>query len=386
MRNRLPVNRWLVTSILVGLLSAGVVGSARPDDGSPGPSGPRYPVVVHRGAALPPPSSQSKAVPLVLALHPSGGSPQGFEATSGLDRVADQYGFVVAYLSARQPTSPAWTSSDLQENLAYVSAEIKQLVLDQNVDPNRVYVTGFSAGATMAFFIGCQLSSQVAGIAVVSGYMRFSDQCTVSHPLSQLLVIGSRERVDGTAVLLSADQVATKWRGLNGCTSASSQAQSGPVSETSWSTCDDKSGVGLDVIAGGTHVWPGGPLATGPDAAFDAAQAVWSFFAAHPGPAGGTIPSATLSRLTVQRSGLRRTIALRFAVDEKSVSLTATLKRAGRVVVTKRGVLSRSTQAPLTLTVPPSKVSGRCSLSLVLSDRYGRKRTLVKSLLLPRAG
>ncbi len=222
---------------------------------------------------------------MVLALHASGGDPASFESVSGLDAVANQHGFVVAYLGSLEPASPAWTLVDMKANLAYISAETKRLIASENIDPRRVYVTGFSAGATMAFFVGCELSSQVDGIAPVSGAMRVSDPCQLSHPVSELLVIGTDDAIpfNGTARLLSAAAVTAKWRAMDGCARESSSAAQGPVAEQTSNRCRGASGVGLYVIPGGTHQWPGAKGEAGPDAGFDAAQAVWSFFAAHPG-------------------------------------------------------------------------------------------------------
>jgi polyhydroxybutyrate depolymerase len=242
-------------------------------------AGTRPHPVVHRPVGL----SRSKPVPLVIALHASGGYPATFEATSGLDAVADRHGFVVAYLGSLAPASPAWLLIDMPQNLAYISAEIESLTASQNIDPRRVYVTGFSAGATMAFFVGCRLSRQVDAIAAVSGAMRFTDLCRISHPVSELEVIGTKDAIpiDGTARLLSDAQVAARWRALDGCTPRSTTVLRGPTEEREWGQCKSASGVALDVVHGGTHQWPA-PAASGTDSQFPAAQAAWAFFAAHP--------------------------------------------------------------------------------------------------------
>jgi polyhydroxybutyrate depolymerase len=389
---RTPKPSYLRVSVLLGLLALfGGTAALRPgpgltDDGHPGSNGPRYPVVVHRGASLAPPAS-SPRVPLVIALHASGGSPQGFEKVSGLDAVADEHGFVVAYLSAPTPTAPAWRASDMPSNLAYVSNEIRLLEADQNIDPGRVYVTGFSAGATMAFFVGCQLSKQVDGIAVVSGAMRFTDICKLAHPVSQLLVIGTRDGIpiNGSPVLLSADQVAARWRTLNSCAASSDQTHAGPVTETVWSACDDGSAAALDVVEGGTHIWPGTTAATGSDAKFNAAEAVWSFFATYPGATSAQAPSASLSHVAVHRTGSTRTLALRFDLREAHVNLLATLRRSGRVTLSRRVSLTRPTQSSAVLPLPKKATGGRYSLTLALSDAYGRRASLVRAVTVPRA-
>jgi polyhydroxybutyrate depolymerase len=242
--------------------------------------GSRPAPIVYRPSNL----SLSQPVALVVALHGSGGSPSTFETATGLDSVANRHGFVVAYLGSPQPTAPAWRGVELSRNLAYISSEIKSLRAAENIDPKRVYVTGFSAGATMAFFVGCRLSGQVDGIAPVSGAMRFTDRCHLSHPVSELEIIGTSDAIpiNGSARLLSAAQVAARWRALDRCSSRPRSAAMGPVHADSWNRCRGGSAVALYAIKGGTHQWPG-PGAEGPDSRLPAAQAVWAFFTAHPG-------------------------------------------------------------------------------------------------------
>lgn len=335
-------------------------------------TGPRLPVIVHRGTTLPPPA-QSKPVPLVIALHESGGNPQEFEQSTGLDAAADKHGFVVAYLADLAPASPAWTLVNMPANLAYVSSEITQLTAQQNIDPKRVYVTGFSAGATMTFFVGCQLSSQVDGIAVASGAMRFSDPCKLAHPVSELLFIGTNDAIplNGSAVLLSAAQVAARWRGLDSCTAQSSSSTAGPVTQTVWNSCDDSAGVELDVTAGGTHQWPA-----------NGAERVWAFFAAHPGMSA-TAPSAALSSVAVHRSRAKLSVQAAFSVGEAQVALRVTVKRGGHTVTSKAFTLARSTHQAVVLQLPAKAAGGRYSLSLALMDSYGRRLTAVRSVTVP---
>ena len=124
-------------TLVLGAVDASVARTA----GGKLATGPRFPAIVHRGTSLPP-QAQSKPVPLVIALHESGGNPQEFEQSTGLDAAADKHGFVVAYIGDLAPGSPAWTLVNMPTNLAYVSSEITQLTAQQNIDPTRVYVTG----------------------------------------------------------------------------------------------------------------------------------------------------------------------------------------------------------------------------------------------------
>ncbi len=346
-------------------------------DSRPAP-GPRPAPIIHRPSNL----SRAAAVPLVIALHPSGSSPAGFEAQSGLDRVADARGFVVAYLGSPTPT-PMWRLADMPRNLAYVSSEIGSLTVSEHIDPTRVYVTGFSAGATMSYFVGCQLSAQVDGIAPVSGAMRFADPCSVSHPVSELEVIGTTDAIpiNGSPVLLSAAQIAARWRAFDGCAGAPSASTAGLVSQQAWNQCNDASGVDEYVIQGGKHVWPS-PRVTGPDGQLDAAQAIWSFFAQHPGTSP-TIASARLASLRVRGGPARELRATLSTGDPARVRLRL-LTRAGRQLAAKNFNVARTASVDLRLPVPRRIGRGRYSVSVELTDSYGRRLTIVRSVRLPR--
>jgi polyhydroxybutyrate depolymerase len=229
---------------------------------------------------LPPHWRRGQQAPLVIALHPSGSSPAGFEAQSGWDRVADQHRFIVAYLGSARP---AWKSPS---NVGYISAQIDRLRATYNVDPRRVYVTGFSAGAYISYFVGCRLGAKVAGIAAVSAGMR-RQRCRPARPVSELTIIGSQDIIplSGTARFPAPAAVTARWRSLDHCPNTPPNTSVvGPVTERTWRSCVAGSAVGYYLIQGGTHTYPSsqGPPSAGPDARFNASEAIWAFFDAHP--------------------------------------------------------------------------------------------------------
>lgn len=228
---------------------------------------------------LPPNWSATRRLPLVIALHPSGGDPAGFEMNSGWDAVADQHDFIVAYLGS---AAPAWKYTS---NVAYIAAQIRSLISHYDVDPHRVYVTGFSAGAYISYFVGCRLSGTVAAIAPVSGVM-VAQHCKPAHPVSELTIIGTHDIIPlaGTPRFPAPAKVTALWRRLDRCPAGKPKVVvTGPVTEQTWRSCAGGSAVGFYVINGGVHAYPGAPgLPTGsPSAQYQASEAVWSFFAAH---------------------------------------------------------------------------------------------------------
>ena len=251
--------------------------SASTNSDTPSSTGPRPAPIVYR----PPGLSRSGAVPLVVALHASGGTPALFEARTGWDQVANKHGFVVAYLGS---AAPAWKDSS---NVNYIGSMIRRIKRSQHIDPRRVFVTGFSAGGYISFEVACRLSGLVAAVAPVSGIM-VPQTCKPPHPVSMLSIFGTKDIIplNGTARFPSVYAVAAHWRKLDSCGSsrASRVQQVGPTREQLWSPCASGAAVGLDIINGGRHIYPGAPQAApgSPDASFHASPAIWAFFAAHP--------------------------------------------------------------------------------------------------------
>jgi polyhydroxybutyrate depolymerase len=245
-------------------------------------SGQRPPPIIYR----PPGLSFSKRVPLVLAMHGSGGNAQGMEGQTKLEELAAQKGFVLVIPDSA--TDPPWQDPG---DISYIAGLLARVDKSQNIDRRRQYVTGFSAGGREAYAVACRLSRQIAAVAVVSSALRGS--CTTSHPVSELLIYGSQESslANGNPAtgFPSGAQITAHWRQINRCKSASPSAakQVGPVVQTTWKSCAGGSGVSLYVVQGGTHFWPGQNGATGPDAPgqYSASNAIWAFFAAHPAAA-----------------------------------------------------------------------------------------------------
>lgn len=358
-------------------------GSASSADNSTiaAPPGPRPAPIVHRPANL----SYSQKVPLLIGLHGLGGSPLSLERGTLFDQLADQHGFVVAYLGSDNQAHP-WSPHG--DDLQYVSSMITQLTKSQNIDPNRVYVTGFSAGAAFTYIVGCKLSSQVAGIAPVSAVMNtvVTAPCALAHPVSVLTIIGSRDgAINGFAPrVLSAAQTAATWRAKNSCPSSqpSYTGQSGSAREQVWGSCADGSAVGLYVIQGGTHIWPGDAefhlSPSTPDGQFRASPAIWAFLSQH---AAGTTLTASLSSVRVKRVKRTSEVVANFRLGEPMIA--ACILALGRSRKVSRALQARRAgKARAVLVLPKGTKPGRRLLTCVLQDRYGRRLTLKRKVQL----
>jgi polyhydroxybutyrate depolymerase len=91
------------------------------------------------------------------------------EAMTGLDSVAARRGFIVAYPSALNAQKWQLNDHDGDDDVNHVRRLIDELDSTTCADADRVYLTGFSNGASFAFRAGCDLVDKVAAIAPVSG-------------------------------------------------------------------------------------------------------------------------------------------------------------------------------------------------------------------------
>jgi polyhydroxybutyrate depolymerase len=370
-------------AIAAGALIAGCGSRGRElgagDTGSTTGTGPRPAPIIHRGAGL----SFSQKVPLLISLPGLGGTPTNMERGTRFDQLADRYGFVVAYLASDNQQHP-WSPGG--DDLPYVSSMIDQLTQSQNIDPSRVYVTGFSAGAAFTYIVGCKLSSKVAAIAPVSAVMntRVTAPCTIPHPISVLTIMGSRDGAYGGVppYVLSATQTAAAWQAKDQCPANYHQAQVGSAAQRTWTGCVDGSAVGLYTIIGGTHIWPGDPSfnlpPSNPDAQFDASPAIWAFVSQYRVKHG---VSARLLSYGVRAPKHARQVVARFRLGEL-VTLSFALL-AGRNLVTWRLFRLGAGSARPVLAVPRKIRAGRYRLVFTLTDAYDRTSTFRKRVRIP---
>lgn len=363
--------------IVAGLVSSGVVAVA--DTGTTPPTnttppGARPAPIIYRPAGL----SYAQKVPLVVPLYGSGCAqpPQCMEGLTHFEAVAQEHGFVVAYPGSALVGGTPWASSD---DVQYIGSLIDQVTASQNIDPTRVYVVGFSAGGRFAYQLGCLLSSRLTAIAIVGSVQR-PYACPLSHPVSELTLMGSQEAINGVPSrgIPSSFTVAGWWRLRDGCTGQVQDASQGPVSEQNWGPCVDGSTVSLYIVQGGNHTWPGccGLPASDPDSQYNASEGIWSFFASH---ATGSLTQASAKLLAVRFAvlgGFRRRLLSSFDLGE-SVTVKQMLNAHGRTLASATTTLQPGAQV-LIFGVPRKVKRGSYSLSLDVTDNYGRTLHVVR--------
>jgi polyhydroxybutyrate depolymerase len=250
------------------------------------------------------PASANARPALVVMLHGGFGSGAEAESAYGWDELASARGFVVAYPDG---VARAWNAGrccgrpyeQKIDDVAFLTAVIRDAEARDGVDPRRVYVTGMSNGAIMAYRLACEAPIPIAAIGPVAGDLEVA--CAAPRaPVSVLAIHGTADqnvpiggglgtkgftRTEHTSLAASL----AKWRAIDRCVAPSGSRQGALATERS--SCAAGTDVDAVTIEGAGHQWPGSkpPRAAAvrllgldqPSTALDATGALWSFFERH---------------------------------------------------------------------------------------------------------
>ncbi|HLW67481.1 MAG TPA: PHB depolymerase family esterase [Gemmataceae bacterium] len=256
-----------------------------------------------------PAGMSTDAWPVVLMLHGAGGTSPWMLLETRWNEEAEREKFVVVLPDATlpQPDMPlqffknprvwndgsglppaSWVQAD---DVGFLRALLNELPKHLPVDRARIYVTGFSNGASMAFRIGLELSEHIAAIAPVAGYC-WQRGPNPKRTVPALYLVGDKDPL----VPLDGGTVETPW---------GKRVNKPPVRDTlaRWATLSrgpsDPPDVKLEnlytvarfgpmlearIIAGLGHHWPGGygglsERIAGPYLArVNATKTIWEFF------------------------------------------------------------------------------------------------------------
>jgi hypothetical protein len=164
------------------------------------------------GVLVVPDSAPGTALPVVFAFHGAGESGENIRSRLGLDDAVDG-GAILVYPNAAAGT---WDITKVSPDGRRVDRLISQLAQSYCIDPSRIYIAGFSAGAVFTLYLGCNVPQAFRGIAVVAGTDdRFDTRCC-TQPVSGIFIWGTHdeafsqnELIAGRRDVMSRDQCNT---------------------------------------------------------------------------------------------------------------------------------------------------------------------------------
>src|SRR5690242_20590722 len=118
---------------------------------------------------IPPQASDAKPLPLVLSFHGAGSNATVMRAYTHMDRAADRDGYIVAYPNGSSGLGDkflTWNAGNCCgpaqllriDDVGFSLNVLDDIAARANVDKSRVYATGLSNGAMMAYRLAAEAS------------------------------------------------------------------------------------------------------------------------------------------------------------------------------------------------------------------------------------
>lgn len=250
--------------------------------------------------------------PCVIAMHGGGGTARAMLIESDLLAFADKKRFILALPEGNRPDTSrpgafvgnpqTWNDGSGRfsvdcDDVGFVSKLIDELIANHNADPARIFVTGFSNGASMTLRLGVELSAKIAAIAPVSGHLWNMDwiqekpvpmcyMIGVDDPLNP--INGGNVRTPGGVVEYHppVSKTIDKWVSNLSCKSEPKTTfdKNGVKCQT-YADCKDSMQIEYWIVEGLGHVWPGAVVSLVPESMvgkpsgkLSANEMLWAFF------------------------------------------------------------------------------------------------------------
>ena len=213
------------------------------------------------------PSVTSGLIPVIIDFHGGAGTAEGQYITSNFVEIADREGILVIYPQADVRAGSVWNTLHSDEgnkvadvdDFGFIAAIIESLDSNPDIDTSRIYVSGYSNGAAMAYQIACHLNNDIAGFVVMSGLFPLEAEypCAITHETAGIIINGTfdYERpmtgIEGYA--LPVREAASWWAAQNG-SSQESVIQDGNIERITYEAASGTQ-IQLFIVEGGGHDW-----------------------------------------------------------------------------------------------------------------------------------
>lgn len=257
---------------------------------------------------LPASYDASQRYPLVMVLHGGAANADYAIRMAEMNPLADEHGFIALYpngtgvyqhavLTWNAGRCCGWAHQHQIDDTGFLNALLDYFEKEHQADPERLYVTGISNGAMMAYRLASELSARIAAIAPVAGSLNY-DGPVPARPVPVMHFHGTAddhapyEGGAGSKTLYpridrSVRETIQIWVGHNGCKPNARMTREPPVTCEIYSGGREGSEVILYTIEGEGHTWPGGQpgIRNGnidpPTQAIRATPLIWEFFSRH---------------------------------------------------------------------------------------------------------
>jgi polyhydroxybutyrate depolymerase len=224
-----------------------------------------------------PPSAPAEAgaVPTLVLFHGFNSSKEEMVEITGLAEQAPAAG--VLLVVPQGTGSPAgWNAlAGFDQDEAFTTALLEEVQAPSCIDPDDLWLAGFSAGSAFSAVFGCTHADRVTGLGLVAALAPAicppddTPNVVITHGTADPVVpfAGGDQAVGDTKVALgSVSDSAANWASRAGCAAEPTTAPVGDdVTVTQWTGWTGGSTITFEVVDGGGHAWPGAvePVALG---------------------------------------------------------------------------------------------------------------------------
>lgn len=232
--------------------------------------------------------------PLLFVYHGFGGNNESLMNYTGFNEIADQENFIVVYpqgsnfLGTPHWNVGGWTVGSTADDVAFTSFLINIVTENYTINSDRIYATGMSNGGFMSFLLACQMSTQFAAVASVTGSMtpETLNECSPTRAVPVLQIHGTNDVVvpyNGIQPWNTPiDDVLGYWVENNQCNSTPQINSLEDVNTANSITVDEivfENGTNSSVVKhykvyGGEHFWF-------TNADIKSSELVWAFFSTY---------------------------------------------------------------------------------------------------------
>ena len=143
--------------------------------------------------------------PLVFVMHGFTGDASGIKNYSGMNQIADQFGFAVCYPRGTTDSDGnrfwnvgyAFHENETVNDVGFLTDLATYLQNNYDLNPDFTFATGFSNGAEMCYMLACQANDTFKAVAPVAGMILqdILDDCQDSNPIPLFEIHGSQDDV-----------------------------------------------------------------------------------------------------------------------------------------------------------------------------------------------
>jgi polyhydroxybutyrate depolymerase len=252
---------------------------------------------------------------LVLLLHDADETPESTMRMTkrGFNKLSDRHNFIVGYPEAlnlhwndARTDSISLSHYNEIDDVGFIDQVVQYAIDSFRIDPERIFVSGFSEGGLMVFRLACERPHVFKGFASVAASLSLDQlvECTPDTTISLMMINGTRDpilpydggqmEIDETEAgsMLAPEEAINFWLEENQCTEKSSEkdmANRDTFDETrsirtTYNDCEQKNEIVLIRVVNGGHAWPGGRQYQNERSIgkvsddFDASEEIWKFF------------------------------------------------------------------------------------------------------------